>query len=369
MITDNVSENITDKVNRTGDTFTGDVAIGTTTEGRNLSVVATEGEEMAPPLEGEYWTCETDGTGGWTADAGTLVKTTSDGTLTATPSGTFTVTGGKVYKVTMTVSAVSGWVFYHVGWAFGRSLTETTFTDYIIARETEKITFIGGATATCTITSLSVKELTDATGGATINGAVTVRGQTLASYSSYYYPAYSFTGAPSTGLFWNPNDGFGAVYLKKQVIAFSHTFFGVFADYIRLGEVVTHVRLYDDDADILAIRNSTAQNTLRIYNTYTDSSNYERLSLTGVQGASVNITAESAGTGSANLDLVLTPKGDGAVKASNIQPIIDDTYYLGKNDDDSPLAWKGVILKDTTNGKYYRIEVISGVITATDLTD
>lgn len=53
----------------------------------------------------------------------------------------------------------------------------------------------------------------------------------------------------------------------------------------------------------------------------------------------------------------------------NVEPLADDTYYLGKNDDDTPAAYKGVILKDTTNGKYYRVEVISGVITATDLTD
>jgi len=53
----------------------------------------------------------------------------------------------------------------------------------------------------------------------------------------------------------------------------------------------------------------------------------------------------------------------------SIYPDVDDSYYLGKNDDDTPLAWKGVIVKDTTNGKYYRVEVISGVLTATDLTD
>jgi hypothetical protein len=53
----------------------------------------------------------------------------------------------------------------------------------------------------------------------------------------------------------------------------------------------------------------------------------------------------------------------------NIYPATDNTYYLGKNDDDSPYAWKGVILKDTTNGKYYRIEIINGTITPTDLTD
>lgn len=53
----------------------------------------------------------------------------------------------------------------------------------------------------------------------------------------------------------------------------------------------------------------------------------------------------------------------------DVRPTTDNTYYLGKNDDDTPQAWKGVILKDTTDGKYYRIEMVSGVITATDLTD
>jgi hypothetical protein len=53
----------------------------------------------------------------------------------------------------------------------------------------------------------------------------------------------------------------------------------------------------------------------------------------------------------------------------DIQPGADNTYYLGKNDDDSPRAYKGVILKDTTNGVYYRIEIINGTITATSLAD
>lgn len=57
------------------------------------------------------------------------------------------------------------------------------------------------------------------------------------------------------------------------------------------------------------------------------------------------------------------------IGTGDLWPLADDTYYLGKNDDDTPFAWKGVILKDTTNGKYYRIEVINGVVTATDLTD
>jgi hypothetical protein len=60
---------------------------------------------------------------------------------------------------------------------------------------------------------------------------------------------------------------------------------------------------------------------------------------------------------------------DSVTAKGNIVPADNDTYYLGKNDDDAPQAWKGIILKDTTNGKYYRIEVTSGLVVATDLSD
>lgn len=53
----------------------------------------------------------------------------------------------------------------------------------------------------------------------------------------------------------------------------------------------------------------------------------------------------------------------------NVYPITDDTYYLGKNDDDSPQAWKGLILKDQTTGTYYRLQIDSGAVNLVDLTD
>lgn len=73
-------------------------------------------------------------------------------------------------------------------------------------------------------------------------------------------------------------------------------------------------------------------------------------------------------------DLVIDSTGntylsDTITYVKDLQPETDNTYYLGKNDDDTPKAWKGVVLKDTTNGKYYRVEVINGTVTATDLTD
>ncbi len=57
----------------------------------------------------------------------------------------------------------------------------------------------------------------------------------------------------------------------------------------------------------------------------------------------------------------------GRITAEDLCPRADDRYYLGRNDQTSPVAWKGLILKDTANGKYYRIEVRNGSVVATDL--
>jgi len=67
----------------------------------------------------------------------------------------------------------------------------------------------------------------------------------------------------------------------------------------------------------LSIVNSTTQQIAYVYNTFTDASNYERLTLTGVAGTSVNIKAETLGTGGDNLDIVLTPAGTGAVQVKS----------------------------------------------------
>lgn len=58
-----------------------------------------------------------------------------------------------------------------------------------------------------------------------------------------------------------------------------------------------------------------------------------------------------------------------AVTPTGVEPVTDNTFYLGRNDDDAPKAWKGLILHDSGNGKTYRIEMVSGTLTATDLTD
>ena len=57
---------------------------------------------------------------------------------------------------------------------------------------------------------------------------------------------------------------------------------------------------------------------------------------------------------------------NGLTVSQNIIPATDDTYYLGEIG--TPFkAYKGIILKDTTDGKHYKITSVSGVLTTTAL--
>jgi hypothetical protein len=70
-------------------------------------------------------------------------------------------------------------------------------------------------------------------------------------------------------------------------------------------------------------RNGASAQSKRVYTSYTDAANYERAAINTAPGA-VTLAAESAGTGSANIDLNLTPKGTGSIKAN--APIAGQRY-------------------------------------------
>lgn len=70
-----------------------------------------------------------------------------------------------------------------------------------------------------------------------------------------------------------------------------------------------------DAADNIAQRRSTNSQTLRIYNTFTDASNYIRQSLSFTTYSTTvhaQLAAEGAGTGAVNVPFVITPRGTGA---------------------------------------------------------
>jgi hypothetical protein len=216
----------------------------------------------------------------------------------------------------------------------GTTITATTLTEYITAVSTAKIYFSGTAAVTATITSVSVQKLTDSTGDLTVDGNIRARSQFLASEvqgagSGVWYPQYSFSSDPTTGI--GARGGVGAGYAGivyvtgggSLMASFSTSGMGVLRDggSISLGASSDTV-IGRDAANAWAVRNSSTQQTFRIYNTADAAmgtqTNYERLSITGVAGTSVNFTAESAGTGAANIDMIFTPKGTGALKTPNL---------------------------------------------------
>lgn len=77
--------------------------------------------------------------------------------------------------------------------------------------------------------------------------------------------------------------------------------------------VTADLYLYQDAANQLAQRNGLNAQSLRCYYTYTDASNYQRLGI-NTSATAVELAAESAGTGAANIDLTLTAKGTGRVR-------------------------------------------------------
>ena len=101
------------------------------------------------------------------------------------------------------------------------------------------------------------------------------------------------------------------------------------------------VRLYRDAAGILAQRNGTNGQTFKVYGTWTDASNYTRLSLSDGGTGSITIAAETAGTGTDNVNINLTPAGTGDViiKAAggNLPSLFfgdGDTGFVEAADDD-----------------------------------
>lgn len=155
--------------------------------------------------------------------------------------------------------------------------------------------------------------------GGTMTGALTLPAGTVS--------APSLNVATSTGLYryGASNLGFAVDGLECAVLSGSALYLTQSGASIQLTSTAAYgfssgsapgtsdVRLYRDAAATLAQRNGTTQQIFRLYNSYTDPSNYERLTLTGVAGTSVNITAETLGTGGDNLDIVLTPAGTGSV--------------------------------------------------------
>jgi len=106
----------------------------------------------------------------------------------------------------------------------------------------------------------------------------------------------------SDDLYWTQNSSVAKMVLKNsvglQLPPSSYLGFGSTTDLLNTAAFDT--LLYRDAAATLAQRNGTNAQTFRLYNTYTDASNYERLAITWGSNI-VSIKPENAGTGSARV--------------------------------------------------------------------
>jgi len=147
--------------------------LGSDAAGRNLSIIATKGDELAPTLIVANW----DVVAGWDLSTSTLNHNAA-GAGAITPIVSIAPTAGVTYRVVITLSAVTVEnCTYTLGGVTGTLLASaTTYTDYITATSTGDLTFTPfAATSRFTISAVSIQPLVDATGDLIVDGNLTVR--------------------------------------------------------------------------------------------------------------------------------------------------------------------------------------------------
>ena len=309
-----------------------DVGIGSTTAGKNLTVNATAG--TAKPAT---WTASTFTTGGGALPtsapaSGWWFDTTGNGglgsikhvggatTTLVSTDVTTTISPITTYKVIVTGTGGTATCPYQLGSTNGTTLPASGslgIADYVTpmnAYSNTALVVTPGNTSTIEITSIAVQALTDNTGDFNASGNIFPRSQLLLPRMGGTMPQIASIANTTTGMNIDPDNSVVSFDIGgTQTLKISGSGSSQALQYGN-GNSGNMFTLASEDAPlIMALRYGGSQNTERIYNKWTDFSNYERMTLTGVQGASVNLTAETAGTGADNLNIVLTPAGTGIV--------------------------------------------------------
>jgi len=248
-------------------------------------------------------------------------------TTTVTATNTEAIVAGVTYKVTITGTGGGATATYTLGGITGTTIAASgaiAITDYITASTTASMIITPSNTCTVSITSITIEKLTDATGDLTVDGNLIVRspvylrGNLYLNKGTVTYPSLSFSDETNMGFYWNYEGQIGLSIAGVRSFRFLN--YGFIID-----SLAAYIKWSDTDivrlaANSLAMRTSTNPQTFSIYETYTNVSNYEYYSLdAGVTTAdTLTIQALSAGTGSANLNIALMPKGTGKVYANGL---------------------------------------------------
>jgi len=174
------------------------------------------------------------------------------------------------------------------------------------------------STCTVVITSITIQKLTNGTGDLTVYGDLLSTASEVSKGGGKTYPSlYLRSSGNKYGFYLGTygltitSSGNDSVTFYSGTILPASNFYS-WSSSSNTNEL-TDTRLYRDAASIIAQRFDATQQTFRLYNTFTGSTNYERTSLSGVAGYYISRAAETAGTGADNLDVLDSPAGTGGV--------------------------------------------------------
>lgn len=242
-----------------------------------------------------------------TAPATSATLTLADSSthvLSGAYSSTFNMTGttSLTFPVTGTLSTLAG----------TEALTNKTYNGNTFTAGTGTLTIGAGKTltsnATLTLAGSDGTTMTFPTTSATIartdaintfNGSQIFSGQILTADGTAAAPSHSFSTATNLGFFNAGSNNIQVAFSGVAALQFNTSGFSVFSDTssLRMGATgSTSVFLLRDGANTSGQRNGINAQISRLYNTYTDPSNYERLGITWSSNL-LTIANEAAGTG------------------------------------------------------------------------
>lgn len=277
--------------------------VGSVTNGGNVGINGTESADLLGPLSATGWSLGT----GWVDNGnGTLTHTgTTSGSIIALAPLASVVVGG-VYKTVVTLASTKSSAYMFIGGYYSytfNSLTGT-FTFYTIATTTTAPAITASGAGSITISSISIKRVT--------NGDLLIYGKARfanAIYNAFGQKVIDFNSSGKIGLAGADasNSGYG-LSVNGHITVFSS---GVYGAYFGSHPFFMYMDGTNKIANFRSEAAGSSPVTIRAFTAYTDANNYERMALTGVAGVSVNLNAETAGTGGDNLNIVLTPAGTG----------------------------------------------------------
>lgn len=180
-----------------------------------------------------------------------------------------------------------------------------------------------------------------------------IQGQILCADGTNAAPCYGFASQTNTGIEHATTNDVSIVSNGARVVAFSgaDTYLLAASPTIRFGASSDTILAYDG-SNTLAQRNGTNGQTFRVYNTFTDASNYERLDISwaanvlkiGTFAGGTGSTTRAmrigtmAGTGELYLQTNATDRWNIGGSTGTLLAVTDNQYDFGANNASRPRA-------------------------------